>query len=166
MAEAVRPRTVHTYDGNLRTFFRWVVAEGELPVSPMERLRPPIARADQIQPFTEQQVGARSGGSQVPLSPPQRGDPSLPARHRCPCLRILRPADAGREPPGTALHRYRKEEQAPNALFELSYGPLRVGLSARYAKKRGRSALHEREQRPWSQASHPLGTAPTHRAVG
>jgi site-specific recombinase XerD len=58
LKKAVRPRTVHTYYGNLRTFFRWLVAEGELLVSPMETIRAPVARADQIQPFTEQQASA------------------------------------------------------------------------------------------------------------
>ncbi len=52
----VRPRTVHTYHGHLRTFFRWLVAEGVLYASPMERIAAPIARTDQIQPFTPQQV--------------------------------------------------------------------------------------------------------------
>jgi integrase/recombinase XerC len=56
--KAVRPRTVHTHFGNLRTLFRFLVAEGSLKVSPMGALRPPIARADQLQPFTQDQVSA------------------------------------------------------------------------------------------------------------
>ena len=42
--------------GIVRTFFRFLVAEGYIPGSPMEGLKPPIHRADQIQPFTEDQV--------------------------------------------------------------------------------------------------------------
>ena len=52
----VRPRTVHTYHGHLRTFFRWLVTEGILDTSPMERIAAPVARTDQIQPFTPGQV--------------------------------------------------------------------------------------------------------------
>lgn len=40
----------------LRTFFRWIVAEGYLRETPMDGLRPPIHRPDQVQPFTEEQV--------------------------------------------------------------------------------------------------------------
>ena len=52
----VRPRTVHTYHGHLRTFFRWIVSEEGLEVSPMERIPVPTSRADQVQPFTQDQV--------------------------------------------------------------------------------------------------------------
>jgi site-specific recombinase XerD len=54
----VRPRTVKDYHGHLRTFFRWLVSEGVLEVSPLEAIPAPTARPDQIQPFTEAQVGA------------------------------------------------------------------------------------------------------------
>ncbi|MDR3707197.1 MAG: tyrosine-type recombinase/integrase [Capsulimonadaceae bacterium] len=56
MKRPVRPRTVHTYHGHLRTLFRWLVAEGMVEQSPMEPIAPPVARADQIQPFTEPQI--------------------------------------------------------------------------------------------------------------
>jgi len=52
----VRPSTTKTYHGHLRTFFRWLVAEGVLTDSPMECITAPISRPDQIQPFTEKQV--------------------------------------------------------------------------------------------------------------
>lgn len=48
-----RPRTTHTYHDRLRTFFNWMVEEGVIPCSPMERIPPPVSRTDQIQPFTE-----------------------------------------------------------------------------------------------------------------
>jgi len=54
----VKARTVQTYFGNLRTLFRYLVAEGAIEASPMEALRPPIARSDQIQPFTSDQIQA------------------------------------------------------------------------------------------------------------
>jgi site-specific recombinase XerD len=59
--QALKPvcaRTVRTYHGNLRTLFRFLVAEGALTEDPMERLRPPVSRDDQIQPFTPEQVRA------------------------------------------------------------------------------------------------------------
>jgi site-specific recombinase XerD len=58
MTKPVHPRTVHTYHGHLRTLFRWIVAEGDMPVSPMERIPVPTSRADQIQPFTSEHVNA------------------------------------------------------------------------------------------------------------
>ncbi len=54
----VKPSTVKTYFGDLLTFFRYLVAQGHLEASPMERLSPPIDRPDQIQPFTTEQVTA------------------------------------------------------------------------------------------------------------
>lgn len=58
LTRQVRPRTVKDYHGHLRTFFRWVVAEGGLTASPMESIASPIARPDQIQPFTGGQAQA------------------------------------------------------------------------------------------------------------
>ena len=70
MTRPVRPRTVKDYHGHLRTFFRWLVAEGSIPCSPMEKLAAPVARADQVQPFTQEQVLAlfqAARGSHHPL---------------------------------------------------------------------------------------------------
>ena len=54
----VRPRTVHTYHGHLRTFFAWLVTEGILDISPMDKLAAPVTRSDQVQPFTQTQIEA------------------------------------------------------------------------------------------------------------
>lgn len=54
----VRPRTVQTYQGHLRTFFRWVIREGALGVSPMDRIDSPPCRNDQIQPFSAEHINA------------------------------------------------------------------------------------------------------------
>lgn len=58
MTRPVKPRTVKDYHGHLRTLFRWIVEEGGLTVSPMERIPSPIDRPDAIQPFTDEQVNA------------------------------------------------------------------------------------------------------------
>ena len=54
--DAVRPSTVTTYFTVMRTLFRYIVNEGGMAQSPMERLERPIARADQIQPFAMEEV--------------------------------------------------------------------------------------------------------------
>jgi site-specific recombinase XerD len=58
MTKPVKPRTVHAYFRVLRALFRWMVEDGALPHSPMEGIRPPVVRADQIQPFSDAQVEA------------------------------------------------------------------------------------------------------------
>jgi len=58
MNRPVRPRTVKDYYGQMRTFFRWAVTEGILDTSPIDRLAPPVAREDQVQPFSQDQVCA------------------------------------------------------------------------------------------------------------
>lgn len=58
LTEAVRPRTVRDFYGVLKTMFHWIVAEGYLDDNPMATLRPPVSRADQIQPFSPEQVNA------------------------------------------------------------------------------------------------------------
>jgi site-specific recombinase XerD len=54
----VRPRTVKDYYTTLRTFFRWLEFEGYTDGNPIESVRSPIARADQIQPFSQEQIAA------------------------------------------------------------------------------------------------------------
>lgn len=56
--QPLSPGRVHKYYGDLRTLFRFIVAEGGLETSPMELLRPPVRRADQVQPFTLEEVDA------------------------------------------------------------------------------------------------------------
>jgi site-specific recombinase XerD len=58
LTNPVRPRTVKDYHSHLRTLFRWIVAEGGLDISPMDRIPVPTARADQVSPFTPEQVNA------------------------------------------------------------------------------------------------------------
>jgi site-specific recombinase XerD len=51
-----RPSTIATYFNRLRSFFAFGVAEGMLDANPVEDLKPPIVRGDQITPFTREQV--------------------------------------------------------------------------------------------------------------
>ena len=54
----VRPRTIRDYHAHLRAFFRWLVREGSISESPVDRIEAPIARPDQVKPFTPDQVAA------------------------------------------------------------------------------------------------------------
>ncbi len=58
LTETVKSRTVKDYHATLRTLFNWIVSEGALRVSPMERIPVPVDRPDSIEPFTEAQVKA------------------------------------------------------------------------------------------------------------
>jgi hypothetical protein len=58
VTSAALPSTVQTYHRHLRTFFRWLISEGILEASPMESITTPVARPDQVQPFTQAQVQA------------------------------------------------------------------------------------------------------------
>jgi site-specific recombinase XerD len=58
LKKPVRPRTVKYYYVYLKGLFRWLVAEGILASSPLERLAPPIARSEQVQPFTQDQIAS------------------------------------------------------------------------------------------------------------
>lgn len=52
----VRPRTIHTYHSNLRTFFNFLVEQGDIDESPLNPVAAPIHRKDQIQPFTDDEL--------------------------------------------------------------------------------------------------------------
>jgi site-specific recombinase XerD len=54
----VRPSTTTTYFNILRSPFSFLVEEGAMEASPIETLRPPIFRPDQVQPFNEEQIAA------------------------------------------------------------------------------------------------------------
>lgn len=56
LTKPVKSRTSKDYHATLRTLFNWIVAEGGLDVSPMERIPVPVDRPDAIEPFTEGQV--------------------------------------------------------------------------------------------------------------
>jgi len=65
-----QPRTVHTFCERLHTLFNWAVEQEFISESPMKKIKPPISRRDDIQPFTEQQVNdvlTAAGESRYPL---------------------------------------------------------------------------------------------------
>lgn len=55
---AVRPVTVKDYYVNLRCLFNWLVADGAIPVSPLDKIPKPAVRTEQVQPFSEEQIQA------------------------------------------------------------------------------------------------------------
>lgn len=58
LTKPMRPATAATYHSHLRAFFHWMVNEEALDISPLEKIKPPIARADQIQPFSPEEMEA------------------------------------------------------------------------------------------------------------
>lgn len=61
----MRPVSVQSYYRVLRTFCNWLVEEEHLDVSPMAKVKPPVARPDQIQPLTHQQVAQLIKGAKA-----------------------------------------------------------------------------------------------------
>ena len=53
----LRPVTVWSYYGYLHAFFTFAIEEGLLACHPM-RFPPPLARADQVRPFSQEQIEA------------------------------------------------------------------------------------------------------------
>ena len=53
---ALRPSTIHSYYTHIRTFFNWAVDEEIISESPMNNVKRPIKRSDQIQPFSDEQL--------------------------------------------------------------------------------------------------------------
>ncbi len=69
LTKPVKPRTVAYYYVYLQGLFRWLVAEGVLPGSPLERIAKPVARSQQVQGFTQEQVQALLAAAQRSLHP-------------------------------------------------------------------------------------------------
>lgn len=69
MARTVRPGTLASYFAILRTLFKFLVAEGALAVSPIETMTKPIVRADQVQPFSDDQLAALRAAARRSLHP-------------------------------------------------------------------------------------------------
>jgi len=56
--KTVKPSTLATYRRHLFSLFRWIQQEKGLTENPIERIKLPPDRSDQIEPFTEEQVNA------------------------------------------------------------------------------------------------------------
>lgn len=52
----LRPVTIQTFHKHLRTLFNWLVREEVSAISPMEKIPAIVARPDQVQPFTDDQL--------------------------------------------------------------------------------------------------------------
>ena len=121
----VRPRTVHTYHGHLRTFFRWIVSEEGLDVSPRER-PVPTSRADQVQRFTQDQIEALLlAAKQTKVSVSQSGDYLLSAGYGVARFGTLCAPVSGRGFPGAEMRSIGKRQQATHGLEP----PARAGLT-------------------------------------
>ena len=54
----VRSGTTLTFYGLLRTFFNWLLDQELIEESPLKKIKPPKAAADQVQPFSQEEVSA------------------------------------------------------------------------------------------------------------
>jgi len=61
----MRPVSVQSYYRVLRTFCNWLVEEEYATVSPMAKVKPPVARPDQIEPLTPHQIGQLVAGAKA-----------------------------------------------------------------------------------------------------
>jgi len=67
--KSVRPETVKDYWVCFSTFFKWLVAEEILPASPMTKIPKPVARFEEKQPLTPDQVKAVIDAARRSLHP-------------------------------------------------------------------------------------------------
>jgi len=58
MTKPLRPITVRTYHVQVRVLFNWLIFQEVLDVSPRERMKVPRPLADQIRPFSPDQIEA------------------------------------------------------------------------------------------------------------
>jgi site-specific recombinase XerD len=54
----VRPITVKDYYVNLKCFFNWLVEDGAIEVSPLDKIPKPRVQTEQVQPFSQEQINA------------------------------------------------------------------------------------------------------------
>lgn len=57
LSERVSPATVAKHYRSLQQLFRWLVEDGEIPASPMERMRPPQVPEQPVDVFTDDELG-------------------------------------------------------------------------------------------------------------
>ncbi len=58
LADRVSPATVAKHYRSLQQLFRWLVEDGEIPHSPMERMRPPAVPEQPVDVFTDDELRA------------------------------------------------------------------------------------------------------------
>jgi hypothetical protein len=74
----VRPSTVQTYHRHLRTFFRFLVAEGVMEASPMEAVPVPVAPPIRFSPSRAVRwTRASPGRSKIAAAAPKRSSPAV-----------------------------------------------------------------------------------------
>jgi site-specific recombinase XerD len=61
----MRPVSVQSYYRVIRTFCNWLVEEEYIEASPMAKIKPPIARPDQVEPLTPQQIAQLVRGAKA-----------------------------------------------------------------------------------------------------
>jgi site-specific recombinase XerD len=61
LGERVAPATVAKHYRSLQQLFRWLVDDGEIPTSPMERMRPPAVPEQPVDIFTDDEIRALLG---------------------------------------------------------------------------------------------------------
>lgn len=89
MVRAVKPATILTYYRYLSSFFTFLVTDQVIDESPFKRIKIPMVRPDQIQPFTHEQLKALIAAAKR-SSHPKRSHHFTAFRHRYSCFRTLR----------------------------------------------------------------------------
>lgn len=65
----VRPVTIGTYHNCITTLFSWMVENRMIAKSPLDNMKRPIVRADQIKPFTKDQIHALLAAAKASTNP-------------------------------------------------------------------------------------------------
>ena len=69
LIKPLRPISIKDYYINLRCLFNWLVEDETLQVSPLDKIPKPKVRAEQVQPFTQEQIEALLKAARASPSP-------------------------------------------------------------------------------------------------
>ena len=105
LTERVSPATVAKHYRSMQQLFRWMVEDGEIGHSPMERMRPPAVPEQPVDVFTDDELRALLDAARAAQCGLASGSRTRPRSSRSPCSRGLSARPPQGDPHRRARHR-------------------------------------------------------------